>query len=319
MPAIERALRKTEAGRALSQWVRQQREAAPTSAGVLTVLAHENERCVHLRHEPGRCALHEAGGLDALGTACRNYPRLVTRLPDGALEVAFNLNCPTASRLLVADPRPLAMVELDAARFPFPPSREAPGFVSFLPDDMASLVPLDELLSLREAWWHELSTWRTDPMRLVSRLVLLYAMPHLEPEPPEPIGSLPPALSRGMTQLEGWLVFRGLAALPERGAIYDELRWPVSREVAPEIDVAELAKISEPVAEVIHAFLDHQVLVAGLHDSRAFVPWLRTGVRRAVLIARLVDALCHRTPFRVRTLLADLVSATTLIEPLAGA
>lgn len=319
LPAVERALSRTPAGRALSDLVLNGRERVPTSAGVIEVLAHEDGRCVHLRHDPGRCAVHEAAGLDALGSACRNYPRLVTRLPDLSLEVAFNLNCPTASRLLVSDPSPLSFVPLAPETFPYPPSREAPPAIALRPDEADTAIGLEPLLGLRMSWWRELSTERTNPRRLIARIALLSAAPHLEPEPPEDLETLPPLLSRGLTQLEGWLVFRGLQAIPERGARYDELRWPVSRELSVEAELGALAASAEPVAEVLHAFLDHQVLIAGLHDSRALIPWLRTAARRAVLIIRLVDALCHRTPFRTRTLLADLVSASTLVEPLVGA
>lgn len=318
LPAVERALMRTPAGRALSELVLKGRERVPTSAGVIDVLAHDHGRCVHLRHDPGRCAVHEAAGLDALGSACRNYPRLVTRLPDETIEVAFNLSCPTASRLLVSDPRPLGFVTVEPATFPYPPSREVPAAIALRPDEPETALGLDRFLELRQAWWRELATERANPTRLISRIALLSAAPHLEPDPPDDLEDLPPLLSRGMTQLEGWLVFRGLAAIPERGANYDELRWPVSRELADEAGLRALSAAAEPVAEVLHAFLDHQVLVAGLHDSRALIPWLRTAARRAVLIIRLVDALCHRTPFRVRTLLADLVSASTLVEPLVG-
>lgn len=318
LPTVERALSRTEAGRALSALVLRSRERVPTSAGVIDVLAHEDGRCVHLRHDPGRCALHEAAGLDALGSACRNYPRLVTRLPDQSVEVAFNLSCPTASRLLVSDPRPLSFVPVAPETFPYPPSREVPAALALRPDEPETAMRLERFLELRRAWWRELASERTDPLRLLSRLALLSAAPHLEPDPPEDLDAVPPLLSRGMTQLEGWLVFRGLAAVPERGPDYDALRWPVSRELADEVGLRALSAAAEPVAEVLHAFIDHQVLVAGLHDSRALVPWLRTAARRTVLIIRLVDALCHRTPFRSRTLLADLISASTLIEPLAG-
>lgn len=318
LPAIERALTRTPAGRALSGLVLKSRERVPTSAGVIEVLAHEGGRCVHLRHDPGRCALHEAAGLDALGFACRNYPRLVTRLPDQSLEVAFNLSCPTASRLLVNDPRPLTFVSIEPEAFPYPPSREAPAAIALRPDEPDKPLSFERFLELRQAWWRELAIERNSPTRLLARLALLSAAPQLEPEPPDELATLPPLLSRGMTQLEGWLVFRGLAALPERGPAYDALRWPVSRELADEAGLRALAAAAEPIAEVLHAFVDHQVLVGGLHDSRALIPWLRTAARRAVLIIRLVDALCHRTPFRVRTLLADLVAASTLVEPLAG-
>lgn len=319
LPSVERALSRTPAGRALSALVLNGRERVPTSAGVIEVLAHEGGRCVHLRHDPGRCALHEAAGLDALGSACRNYPRLVTRLPDESLEVAFNLSCPTASRLLVSDPRPLTFVAIEPEAFPYPPSREVSAAIALRPDEPGTAMALERFLELRKAWWRELATERGNPTRLLSRLALMSGAPQLAPDPPDDLATLPPLLSRGMTQLEGWLVFRGLAAIPERGQHYDELRWPVSRELAEEAGLRALAAAAEPIAEVMHAFADHQVLVAGLHDSRALVPWLRTAARRAVLIIRLVDALCHRAPFRIRTLVADLVSASTLVEPLAGA
>lgn len=319
LPAVELALSRTEAGRALSALALRSRERVPTSAGVINVLAHEGGRCVHLRHDPGRCALHEAAGLDALGSACRNYPRLVTRLPDESLEVAFNLSCPTASRLLVSDPRPLTFVSLAPETFPYPPSREVPAAIALRPGEPDKALRLERVLELRQAWWRELAIERNSPTRLLARLALLSAAPQLEPDPPDDLATLPPLLARGMTQLEGWLVFRGLEALPDRAATYDDLRWPVARELAAEVALDELVAAAEPIAEVLHAFVDHQVLVGGLHDSRALIPWLRTAARRAVLIVRLVDALCHRTPFRSRTLLADLIAASTLVEPLTGA
>ncbi|MCB9732086.1 MAG: hypothetical protein H6745_05575 [Deltaproteobacteria bacterium] len=82
--------------------------------------------CCHLvREEAGAaCAIHAAGGLGALAAACRNFPRWVARAPDGVVEVAFALTCPTAARLVCEDARPFAWVEVaDAAAWPYAPTR----------------------------------------------------------------------------------------------------------------------------------------------------------------------------------------------------
>ena len=310
LPPIERALSHTPS---LREAVRARREVVETPGGDLVVHAQDGGRCVHLRQDPGRCALHEAGGLDALGLACRNYPRLVTRMPDGHLEVAFNLRCPTASRLLVTSPAPLTWSEPTV--FPFPPSREAPREVRLRPAE-PDTFSLASLLEWRAAWWRELAENRRDPECLVARIQALHTAPELWPKAPEPgpLGSL----GAGATSLEGWLFFCGLGALPDRGPTYDALRWPVQREAGEPVTLGAFIAMAEPVAPVLHAFLDHQILLAGLHDRRALVPWSRTAARRAVVIIRLVDALCHRTPYRLATILADLVSSSTLVEPLVG-
>lgn len=292
------------------------REQVDATSGPTSVVAHHEGRCVHLRQAPARCELHALGGLDALGLACRNYPRLVTRMPDGSSEVAFNFHCPTASRLLVADPRPLILEPVDARTFPFPPSREAPPELALEPGGGRRLS-LSDLFEWRRWWWRELSTDREDPLRLLARLARL----HVAPFDRDPVVAPTPldggAFQREVGNLEAWVVCRGLERLPERGATYEEVRWPVRRETAEPMTGAALMAALAPVAPMLHALLDHTILLVGLHDGRALSPYLTTAARRAVLIARFCDALCHRTPFRLATLMADLFSATALVEPLA--
>jgi Fe-S-cluster containining protein len=76
-------------------------------------------RCVFLEGRRGatRCAAQRRLGADALPSACRQFPRVVTLTPAG-VSVTLSHYCPTAARLLFADAEePVRIVE-SAPAFP---------------------------------------------------------------------------------------------------------------------------------------------------------------------------------------------------------
>jgi len=314
-------LERTEAGRALFPIIAARREVVATTAGESVVFEQVDGRCVHLDLETPSCHIHAESGLDALSLACRNFPRLVTRVGD-AVEVAFNLSCPTASRLLVESAGPIAFSELMPTSFPFPISRIAPDVVAVLPGDAESAIDRDGpdgMLALRAAWWRIFATERDDPARLISRASYLHFSPEDPPDGPDNIDPriVHETFLEGLTGLEAHLFARGLERIPDRAQLYLSHRFPVTREVLEPITSKNLRLAASVMAPALHAFLDHQVLVAGIHDGRAVGPFLRNAARRAIGIVRHVDALCHRVPISRSQLIADAVSASMLVEPLA--
>src|SRR5262249_61024764 len=61
-------------------------------------------------HEPRACAVHARLGEQALPSACRHFPRVVTLTPLG-VSVTLSHYCPTAAGLLFRDEPPLALVD----------------------------------------------------------------------------------------------------------------------------------------------------------------------------------------------------------------
>jgi hypothetical protein len=311
-------LERTEAGRALFPIIAARREAVPTTAGDSVVFEQVDGRCVHLDLETPSCHIHAQSGLDALSLACRNFPRLVTRVDD-TVEVAFNLSCPTAARLLVESAGPIAFSEVAATSFPFPVSRVAVERVAVSPGDTENNIARDGMLALRAAWWRIFATDRDDPARLVSRASYLHFSPDDPPDGPDEIDPriVHETFLEGLTGLEAHLFARGFERIPDRSKTYLSQRWPVTRDVMEKITSKELRLAASVMAPALHAFLDHQVLLAGIHDGRAVGPFLRNAARRVIGIVRHVDALCHRVPFSRSQLIADAVSASMLVEPLA--
>ncbi len=318
LAAMRPVLERTEAGRSLFPIIAARREAVPTTAGDTVVFEQVDGRCVHLDLETPSCHIHAQSGLDALSLACRNFPRLVTQLGD-AVEVAFNLSCPTAARLLVENAGPIGFSDVAATSFPFPVSRVAAERVAVLPGDSENNLDRDGMLALRAAWWRILATDRDDPARLVSRASYLHFSPEDPPDGPADIDPriVHETFLEGLTGLEAHLFARGFERIPERAQVYLAHRWPVTREVMGPITSKELRLAASVMAPALHAFLDHQVLLAGVHDGRAVGPFLRNAARRAIGIVRHVDAMCHRVPFSRSQLIADAISASMLVEPLA--
>ena len=80
------------------------RPVAGLPHGARVVLAADSAgRCVFLEADR-RCAVHRQLGLDALPSACRDFPRVVTLTPLG-VSVTLSHDCPTAAAMLFAVPR----------------------------------------------------------------------------------------------------------------------------------------------------------------------------------------------------------------------
>ena len=116
-------------------------------------------RCVFLEAD-GRCAVHRQLGLEALASACRDFPRVATLTPLG-VSVTLSHYCPTAAALLFAPviPRDIRLpgpegsaVDIVADPPSFPPSRSYEGL-----DARDALPPLLRPGVLMD--WPSLERW----------------------------------------------------------------------------------------------------------------------------------------------------------------
>jgi Fe-S-cluster containining protein len=105
------ALRPAAAGECL-------RPAPGLPHGARVVLGSDAEgRCVFLEGgRPALCAVHRGLGEDALPSACRHFPRVVTLTPLG-VSVTLSHCCPTAAAMLFRHDVPLVVTE-DPPAFP---------------------------------------------------------------------------------------------------------------------------------------------------------------------------------------------------------
>jgi len=91
-------------------------EGLPHGARVV-LRSDERGRCVFHDVDGGRlCRIHARVGPHALASACRDFPRVVTRTPAG-FSITLSHYCPTASSLLFRDDTPLA-IEVDPPAYP---------------------------------------------------------------------------------------------------------------------------------------------------------------------------------------------------------
>ncbi|MCC6621995.1 MAG: hypothetical protein IT385_12105 [Deltaproteobacteria bacterium] len=271
-------------------------------------------RCVNLAGSASRdaasldtaaraCELHAAAGLEALPSSCRNYPRWVTELPDRT-EVAFSLTCPTAARLLATSRAPWALVPLHDDAWPYAATLRVAGDVPLTVDRHA---PLADVLALREAWWAALDAAREDPGALLATLA---RMAHA---PLDPGASATPPLDRELAGGVAQTALSALERLPDRAA-YTSVRWEVFAELAQPMSARALDLATDPVAAPLARFASHGLQWVGVHDPRPVDAMMRIVVRRALLVVRLVDALCARVPYPLSTLVRDTFCAASYID-----
>lgn len=75
----------------------------PDIAGSALVAAHHDGWCVFLERDNGRlCGIHRQGGVEALPSSCRHFPRIHLRDARG-LFVTLSHFCPTAASMLFED------------------------------------------------------------------------------------------------------------------------------------------------------------------------------------------------------------------------
>lgn len=307
---IAQRLASTEAGRAHLPIL----HAGFEDSGGQRVFAQDADtgRCVHLVADPGvqpGCSLQLIGGFDALSNACRNYPRAIAGLPaeegsEAALEVLFLLACPTAAKLLVRDPSPFRFVEVPLEGWAYPAHAQV------------ERAAIDEVRELRRGWWDALAIERHDPRRLADVLGALMTAPY-QPAVVERAASgddVEPGLLGGFRSIDVGVMLAAIERLPERGATYGSVRWEVRRKAMEDTTGGALLEALDVAPELLAAFLDHQIPWARVHDPRPFHVWAQTMARRAVLTARLVDALLDKVPFGIDTLFADVFTASIHLD-----
>jgi len=251
--------------------------------------------------------LHFLGGLDILGTACRNYPRMVTSLPEAAgssvqLEVLFSPSCPTAAALLVTDPGPFRFVEVPLAEWIYPPTRAA------------NPTGVRLMTALRDGWWRVLADGREDTERLAAVLDAIWNDP-FAPLASEPVKATPSdAILRGPTPVDVDHVHAALERIPQRGRIYANHRGDLNNDLTVDLTGRQLMDALDIAPGLLVAFLDHLVPFAGLHDPRPVHHCLRAAVRRTIAVARMADSLLSRVPYGINTLFGDLITAAMHID-----
>jgi len=265
-------------------------------------------RCMHLvvdgPREARGCGLHHIAGLAALPTACRNFPRVVQAVGDD-WEVAFELSCPTAAKLLTEDPAPMQVVRLppdEKAAWPYLPKREA--------------TVAAERRALRDAWWAALA-----PARASASAALAAISAMLEaPLTPRAAGSiaLPPALGTPVTPVAAMVLVQSLLSLPVRGLSYAGVVDTLTNELVAPWPPARLVAAAEPAPELVVAFAEHQIHNLVVHSTPPAERIITLGARRALAVLRIVDALCDLVPFRSRVLFADAFTACARIDPEMG-
>jgi hypothetical protein len=322
---ITAVLGQTDAGRELAVGL----SATVERDGPRPLWRQSDGRCAHLVLPPRdaappsspSCRLQDAAGFQALPTACRNFPRSITRVDD-TLEVVFALSCPTAARLLVEGAaEPFAWVALplsEPTAWPYTATRIAAAEVR-LDEDLGSppagpaTASRADLVALRHAWWGALARARHDPGRLLSLLGALLAAP--TSAPPAQAPPPPDALGDGLRPPVAHHVVEMLGATPGRGAHYRKHFWTAFVGLLDPMPAKALVGASEAAPELIEAFVSHELAWAGLHDDRPIAVHWRLTVRRAILATRLVEALLTSVPLPTATLFRDAFAITRFFDP----
>ena len=185
-PDVEGGLRRAMAeGRLVPLDALRPAEGLPHGARVVLALAPRTGRCVFQQADPpSRCTVHQRLGEEALPSACRQFPRVVTLTPLG-VSVTLSHYCPTAAGLLFDAPG-LRIVEAPRA---FPASWPFDGL-----DAREALPPLLRPGVL--ASWAALERWE-------AHAVAVLADPSLGPE--EAVGRLAADAERA----RAWIPERG--------------------------------------------------------------------------------------------------------------
>lgn len=311
-PAAEARIRRgvAEGRLAPADWARAAAGQADGARVRLRVLPSGD--CAFLAAgEPRLCSVHGALGEEALPSACRQFPRVVTLTPLGA-SVTLSHYCPTAAALLFRDDVALAIVS-DPPGFP-------PGWSYEGLDAKDALPPL-----LRPG---VLASWAAHE-RLERHAVARFADPELAP------ARVLASLAAEAEALRAWSVAVGpfddwAAAVIERPPLAHE-PVPLPRlaaapswsslaaahalvALAPELEAWERAARAVPPAipkprsprvtvEVLgrervrdavgESFTEHRVAVSRWLAAKAFASWLSLqgdGVRTSVLGLELAHA-----------------------------
>lgn len=259
--------------------------------------------CVNLDLPARACILHRSAGLGALPPGCRNFPRWVTTLPD-RVEVAFNLTCPTASRMLAEDTEPFALVPVDDASTPYTSTAVASPTPAW---DGKDTAPLERVLSLREAWWQTLAAARNDPERLLRALDAMLV---------DPLGggSAPTAEAEPLHPVHAQHALVALERTKVRGDHYRSERYRALDELAAAPGRAALTAALAPAPDLLAAYASCGVQWIGVHDPRPVSEVLRLTARRTLLAARLADTFCTLAPYPLTTLFADAFAAAFFVD-----
>jgi len=240
------------------------------------------------------CAVHVAGGIHALPSTCRNYPRVVHVVADH-WDVSFSMSCPTAARLLSEDPRPYTKVSLSSSGFVWRPTGRR-----------ARDEAREALLA---GWLAALATARADASTLMAVLGAMLEEPLAPETPPAPSERL----AVGIDPFVAVFAFGRLMQLPGRAALYESERDHLVRELTAPWSVARLTAAAEAAPELLAVLVEHELHNLSLHPEAASDAVVRLAVRRGLMALRVVDALCDRVPLRTRALFADAFTLVAIL------
>lgn len=91
----------------------------PTGDGDHAHITLRADGSCHFLDEQKLCSIQRRGGAGALGNACANYPRVISRIGE-RVETAGSLSCPEIARLCLLADDAMEMVPLDPALIPRP-------------------------------------------------------------------------------------------------------------------------------------------------------------------------------------------------------
>lgn len=275
--------------------------------GGFAILTQDGEgRCSMLG--PTRlCRLQERGGLDALPTPCRNFPRSVIALSDGRWEAAFSMRCPTAAGMLARDPAAFVIEERAADGWErYPAIRRCVEPMTVL-DRELDYAGVD---TLRAGWWAIFGA-ATTGRAVVDALGALYE----DPSTPRAAPAAPvEVLGLGLNGAKILEVQRAIEALPKRGAIYTRFRWHIWAALQDAHDLDGLAALADASPAHVAALACSELQWAGVHDPRPFEAAAWSTVERAVGALRVYHALTGVYRRAPETTWGDAFSASSHLD-----
>lgn len=275
--------------------------------GGFAVLTQDGEgRCTMLG--PTRlCRLQERGGLEALPSPCRNFPRSVIALGDGRWEVAFSMRCPTAAGMLARAPGEFVVEERAGAGWErYPAIRRCVEPMAVLDRE----VDYDGVDALRAGWW-EVFRGATSGGAVIDALGALYE----DPATPRPAPAVPVAvLGLGLSGGKILEVQRAVEALPVRGDVYLRFRWHIWARLQDAYDLDRLAALADASPAHVAAHACSELHWAGVHDPRPFEAAAWSTVERVVGALRVYHALTGVYPRPAEVTWGDAFSAASHLD-----
>jgi hypothetical protein len=278
-------------------------EAAVSEEGGRPILSHKTDgRCQMLDMDgptgPG-CSVHANAGLPALPPACRNFPRSVGQTPTG-VEVAFQLNCPTAAKIVARHPEPFSWVTIPGEEWPYAATFFVDETIAWTPNVSKSFAEVD---ATREAWWARLA----EADEVIGTLGALMIRPS-EPDDPRLFGL--DALPRDLGKTASDPALDHLGRLGTRGAYYRAERGRLGRKLARDIDMGALGAAAQAQRASFFCALGLSIQTAGVHDKPPTLERLSMAAWQGLCAVWLFETLRQEDAVDELDALQDAINAT---------